>query len=177
MQIFSTPLGNMAAFFQDGRLASLKFTDEQPYRAIQTVEDSEISGLTKIFLENYFRGKMVNPPPLIPQGTDFQKKIWRLLSGIPVGETISYSQLGRLYCQSHNRERICSRAIGHAVGLNPCMIIIPCHRVIRADGSAGNYAGGMALKKRLLEHEKHFFASQEITSLQITGVRELDADV
>lgn len=157
MKTFSTPFGQMAAIFKNGYLASLKFSDKSVCEEKQTAAEQEICALVKNFLENYFKGKLVPVPPLQPCGTDFQKKVWQLLAQIPAGQTISYSKLGLLYCQVHNKERICSRAIGHAVGLNPFMIIIPCHRVIRANGSLGNYAAGIERKEKLLEHERRFF--------------------
>jgi len=86
--------------------------------------------------------------PLAPQGTEFQKKVWRELLRIPFGETISYGELARRIGQPK-----ASRAVGRANGQNPISVIVPCHRVIGADGTLTGYGGGIDRKKWLLEHE------------------------
>jgi methylated-DNA-[protein]-cysteine S-methyltransferase len=86
--------------------------------------------------------------PLAPQGTEFQKKVWLELLRIPFGETISYGELARRIGQPK-----ASRAVGRANGQNPISVIVPCHRVIGADGTLTGYGGGVDRKKWLLEHE------------------------
>ena len=82
-------------------------------------------------------------------GTPFQESVWKALRGIPFGETISYKQLA---AKIRNPKAV--RAVGSANGKNPLCIIIPCHRVIAADGSIGGYAGGIPNKEKLLALEK-----------------------
>jgi methylated-DNA-[protein]-cysteine S-methyltransferase len=82
-------------------------------------------------------------------GTPFQESVWKALRGIPFGETISYKQLA---AKIRNPKAV--RAVGSANGKNPLCIVIPCHRVIAADGSVGGYAGGIPNKERLLALEK-----------------------
>jgi methylated-DNA-[protein]-cysteine S-methyltransferase len=82
-------------------------------------------------------------------GTPFQESVWKALRGIPFGETISYKQLA---ARIRNPKAV--RAVGSANGKNPLCIIIPCHRVIAADGSIGGYAGGIPNKEKLLGLEK-----------------------
>jgi methylated-DNA-[protein]-cysteine S-methyltransferase len=88
--------------------------------------------------------------PLAPEGTPFQQQVWAQLRRIPWGETRSYAQLARAVdCPKG------FRAVGMANSRNPIPILIPCHRVIGADGKLTGYAGGVELKRKLLEHEKN----------------------
>ena len=100
-------------------------------------------------LQQYFAG---NPPTfdfkMNLQGTDFQKTIWNLLKDLPFGSTISYLKLARLY---GNTKAV--RAVAAAIGKNPILVAIPCHRVIGSDGTLVGYAGGLDRKETLLELE------------------------
>ena len=101
-------------------------------------------------LDEYFAGKrQAFDLPLAPKGTPFQQAAWKQLLEIPYGQTISYSQEAKAI----GRPKAC-RAVGSANGKNPIGIIIPCHRVIAADGSLGGYASGLDIKIQLLELEK-----------------------
>ena len=101
-------------------------------------------------LDEYFCGRRkVFELPLSPQGTEFQTKVWKDLSSIPYGKTITYKQLAEL---SGNPRA--SRAVGMANNKNPIAIIIPCHRVIGSNGNLTGYAGGLDLKRELIELEK-----------------------
>ncbi len=105
-----------------------------------------------IQLQEYFDGSRKDfDLKLNPQGTGFQKTIWKLLEEIPSGKTISYLQLSK---QFGDVKAI--RAVAGANGKNPLWIIIPCHRVIGSDGSLTGYAGGLYRKQWLLEHESPF---------------------
>lgn len=101
-------------------------------------------------LKAYFAGKLREfDLPLSPvHGTDFQRRVWRELEHIPYGETISYAELARRIGQP-----AASRAVGAANGKNPLPIVVPCHRVIGADGTLTGYGGGLPIKRWLLEHE------------------------
>lgn len=83
------------------------------------------------------------------QGTEFQKRVWKELSKIPYGKTVSYSFIAKKL----NQEKAV-RAVGTANGRNPLSIIVPCHRVIAANGTLGGYAGGLDIKTKLLELER-----------------------
>jgi len=87
--------------------------------------------------------------PLNPKGTTFQKQVWQALLEIPYGETISYKQLAQAVGNPS-----ASRAVGNANGKNPIFVIIPCHRVIGADGSLTGFAYGLEIKKKLLGIER-----------------------
>jgi methylated-DNA-[protein]-cysteine S-methyltransferase len=101
-------------------------------------------------LEEYFEGKRKKfDLPLDVNGTPFQTLVWKQLSKIPYGKTYSYSDIAE---RIKNAKAV--RAVGTANGKNPLCIIVPCHRVIAADGSMGGYSGGLAIKAKLLELEK-----------------------
>ena len=100
-------------------------------------------------LEAYFDGEHgFFDLPLAPEGTEFQKKVWEQLMAIPLGSTWSYQQLAEAIGDPN-----AMRAVGAANGKNPLPIIIPCHRVIGKDGSLTGYAGGIDIKRFLLEFE------------------------
>ena len=100
-------------------------------------------------LADYFAGtRRAFDLPLAPRGTGFQQVVWRALLAIPYGETCSYGELARAIGRP-----AASRAVGAANGRNPIAIVIPCHRVIGADGSMTGYGGGLPTKKWLLAHE------------------------
>jgi len=99
-----------------------------------------------IQLDAYFAGRLRRfELPLAPEGTAFQREVWSALTTIPYGETVSYGELARQI----GRPNSC-RAVGAANGRNPIPIIIPCHRVIGADGSLTGFGGGLPIKQRLL---------------------------
>jgi methylated-DNA-[protein]-cysteine S-methyltransferase len=100
-------------------------------------------------LREYFAGRRTEfDLPLAPEGTLFQRKVWRLLSEIPYGETISYGELAK---RAGNPKA--SRAVGAANGSNPIPIVIPCHRVIGSNGKLTGFGGGLPTKHALLELE------------------------
>ena len=103
------------------------------------------------WLDRYFRGECPDPGelPLSPAGTAFQKQVWNALLNVPYGETVSYGSIAR----EIGKPRAC-QAVGQAVGRNRIAIIIPCHRIIGADGSLTGFAGGLEMKRRLLNHEQ-----------------------
>ncbi len=99
-------------------------------------------------LKEYFAGKRRTfTVPLAPAGTAFQRKVWDQLLTIPCGETLTYGQVA-----SRIRKDRASRAVGNAVGSNPIVIIIPCHRILAGNGMGG-FSGGIKRKEWLLEHE------------------------
>lgn len=109
---------------------------------------------TKLWLDRYFRGE--NPPvdiPLAPAGTEFQHLIWKLLTAIPYGQTRTYGSIAREAAALLGKDRMSAQAVGGAVGRNPISILIPCHRVVGAEGQLVGYAGGLERKAWLLRHE------------------------
>jgi len=109
-------------------------------------------------LREYFEGKRREfDVPLAPAGTEFQRSVWSVLEEIPFGQTISYIDIAN---RLGNAGAV--RAVGAANGANPIPIIIPCHRVIGADGSLTGYGGGLDKKRWLLEHEGVTVARQMV---------------
>lgn len=112
---------------------------------------SDLSELAKLQLQEYFEGeRKIFDLPLDMRGTDFQKQVWAALCDIPYGETCSYKALA---CAIGNPKA--SRAVGMANNKNPVSIVVPCHRVIGADGKLVGYAGGLDIKSALLQLEKN----------------------
>jgi methylated-DNA-[protein]-cysteine S-methyltransferase len=105
-------------------------------------------------LEAYFAGQLQQfDLPLAPEGTLFQRSVWQQLRAIPYGETISYGELARRIGNPR-----ASRAVGLANGANPLPIVVPCHRVIGADGSLTGFGGGLPIKRQLLALERRTVA-------------------
>lgn len=101
------------------------------------------------WLDDYFAGKEAPLPPMCTDGTPFQQKIWREVMSVRKGECITYAELARrAACPK------AVRAVANALGRNPLMLFVPCHRVIGSDGRLHGYAGGSERKRLLLEHEK-----------------------
>lgn len=101
-------------------------------------------------ISEYLTGKRKSfDLPFTPEGTEFQKRVWKELLKIPYGETRSYKQIATIL-----KDPNASRAVGTANGQNPISIIIPCHRVIASSGALAGYAGGLPKKKMLLELEE-----------------------
>lgn len=121
----------------------------------QVREDDPVLTLTKRWLDRYFAGAHPAPSelPLAPAGGEFRQRVWRLLCQIPYGQTTTYGALAQKMAAQLGREHMSAQAVGGAVGHNPISIVIPCHRVVGADGSLIGYAGGVEKKRKLLEQE------------------------
>ena len=110
---------------------------------------------TKDWLDRYFDGEkpVADELPLAPVGRKFRHEVWRILCEIPYGEVITYGDIAKKMAAKMGRTSMSGQAIGGAVGHNPVSIIIPCHRVVGANGSLTGYAGGIPAKIKLLELE------------------------
>jgi methylated-DNA-[protein]-cysteine S-methyltransferase len=145
-----SPLGDLLLVADDEHLRGLYLPDPRHAPpAIDRRADSGPIAAAREQLDAYFAGALERfDLPLSPDGTRFQRRVWDELQRILVGETISYGELA---------DRIgdprAVRAVGLANGRNPLSIVIPCHRVIGADGSLVGYGGGLERKRWLLEHE------------------------
>ncbi len=141
-----TPLGIAKLEGDETGLSGVTILDseEAPTAVIpEVLEDAAYQ------LREYFEGKRKSfDLELNPQGTDFQKKVWKALLDIPFGKTLSYLELSK---KLGDVKAI--RAVAAANGKNPLWIVVPCHRIIGSDGSLIGYAGGLHRKKWLLEHE------------------------
>jgi methylated-DNA-[protein]-cysteine S-methyltransferase len=146
-----SPIGELT-LTADGRLLTGVHMHEQRHLPrIPAGSQRDDGGLAHVVaqLEAYFAGELTDfELPMRMHGTEFQQRVWASLCEIPYGETISYGELARWVGNPK-----ASRAVGLANGRNPVAIIVPCHRVIGADGSLTGYGGGLDRKVWLLEHE------------------------
>jgi len=141
--VIQSPMGPLTLFAENNRLTALVFGDFGGYDHLPLFE------MARRQLEEYFAGVRQNfDLPLDPGGTDFQRRVWRTLLDIPYGKAISYKELARRVDRPKGFQ-----AVGQANGKNPLPILIPCHRVIAADGSLGGYSSGLDRKGFLLELE------------------------
>ncbi len=123
----------------------------QEYPAAQTRRDDEALGgwTQEIICSLEERRPQLDDLPVDVQGTEFQERVWRELRAIPYGSTRSYSEVARAIGQP-----AAVRAVAHACGANHVALVIPCHRVVREDGSLGGYKWGIERKKALLAQER-----------------------
>lgn len=152
-----TSWGWMGAVASPLGLRRLTLPSDEPEDALREIADGfgplpdDASEFAELFdlLERYFAGENVDfDLPLDQRGTEFQLKVWAALRRIPYGETRSYQDVGRAVDQPRG-----AHAVGQAVGRNPLGIVVPCHRVIAADGTLGGFGGLENLKRRLLALE------------------------
>ncbi|MGA9590980.1 MAG: methylated-DNA--[protein]-cysteine S-methyltransferase [Salegentibacter sp.] len=141
-----TPLGTAEICGDENGISEVKITDAEAGSSEEVPEELQPAVRQ---LSAYFEGNLKEfDLKLNPAGTDFQKKVWAALLQIPYGTTTSYLELSK---KLGDVKAI--RAVAAANGKNPLWVIVPCHRVIGSDGSLTGYAGGLARKKWLLEHE------------------------
>ena len=154
--ITNTPLGKIQAAAGDTALRGLWFTGQKYFpadtKAWLKEPDHPVFVSLKTWLDDYFAGKKPKiKTPLSPVGTDFQQAVWKLLLEIPYGKTSTYGAITAALISAGKKAS--SQAVGGAVGHNPISLLIPCHRVLGADGSLTGYAGGLEKKRALLELE------------------------
>lgn len=154
----TTPIGQLLLAEENNALTEVSFAAKEPktFQAGRQAESAEqetpLLLETKRQLEEYFAGtRRTFDLPLSMRGTSFQKQVWDQLLLIPYGETVTYGEIAK---------RIGNPRAGRAVGManhhNPISIIVPCHRVIGADGSLTGYGGGLPIKEKLLELEQKY---------------------
>lgn len=151
--VIDTPLGPMTALATARGLAALLFASDQhdsgPFDVPLVPADPHLQAARR-WLERYWRGADPDLEGLQfdLHGTLFQRAVWQVLLRIPLGRTWTYGDVAAAVGRG-----AVPRATGTAIGRNPVAVIVPCHRVIGANGSLTGYAGGLALKERLLQHE------------------------
>jgi len=142
-----SPVGWLEITANDEQVISIYFKDNKI-----KINGDQVNTVIKNTIEQlkaYFNGTLEEfSLPLRPEGTDFQQKVWEQLQTIPYGQTISYGEVAEKLGDSNK-----VRAVGSANGQNPISIVIPCHRVIGANGALVGYGGGIDRKKWLLQHE------------------------
>ena len=146
-----TPVGRLTVAATDAGLHAIEFPENRhPQRRAGWVEgDHPLLRQARGQLDEYFAGtRRTFDLPLSPQGTPFQRQVWLALASIPYGRTESYAQLA-----ARVERPAAMRAVGGANGRNPLPIVLPCHRVIGADGSLTGFGGGLPTKRFLLQLE------------------------
>ena len=148
---YETPIGRLQIFADPEYITGISFFEKKRQGAIE----KETPLIKRMYseLEEYFAGKrQVFDVPVKPDGTFFQKSTWDALLKIPYGETRSYKQIAEM-----TGNPAACRAVGMANNRNPIPIVIPCHRVVGANGDLTGYAGGLEVKRKLLEIENILF--------------------
>lgn len=139
----------LCAIQLDGKLASLKRDLERRFPGAKLVRDDAGTARATATVLGWIDGSdPASPPGFDLGGTDFQRRVWRVIAAIPRGQVISYAELAR---RAGNPRAV--RAAAQACGANPVPLLVPCHRVIASDGTLGGFGGGLAMKRILLARE------------------------
>jgi methylated-DNA-[protein]-cysteine S-methyltransferase len=154
-----SPIGRLSIALDDGALCALSIGDDHGsfarsigrHGCVVDAPGTDIAAPVLDALARYFDGDVTAVDDLDVRaiGSAFQRRVWAALREIPVGTTASYVQIAREIGAPN-----ASRAVGRANATNPVALVVPCHRVVRADGTLGGYAGGLERKRWLLEHER-----------------------
>lgn len=157
---YNSPVGRLLLACSQNALTGL-WIEGQKYFGSTLTENAEenenypVLIKTKAWLDRYFEGKKpdITELTLSPIGTDFRLKAWKLLCKIPYGEVATYQKIAEQLSETDNKQKVSPRAVGNAVGHNPIMIVIPCHRVVGKNGSLTGYSAGTDIKQKLLKFE------------------------
>ncbi len=173
---YSSPIGQIILAATGDCLAGL-WLDGQKYflgtvkEPLAAKDDLPVFTQTKDWLDRYFAGQkpVIRELPLAPIGGEFRQKVWNILCEIPYGQVTTYGEIAKQTAALTGRDHMSSQAVGGAVAHNPISIIIPCHRVVGANGSLTGYAGGIEKKQKLLALEgvdlSQFFIPKKGTAL------------
>ena len=155
---YQSPVGEIT-LASDGQVLIGLWFDGQKYFGDTLAKDFTEKELpifeqTKKWLDIYFSGQSPNfTPPLLIRTTPFRKAVWEIMLSIPFGKTMTYGEIAAKIAKQKGIKKVSAQAVGGAVGHNAFPLIIPCHRVIGANGSLVGYGGGLDKKMRLLELE------------------------
>ncbi|MBN9542303.1 MAG: methylated-DNA--[protein]-cysteine S-methyltransferase [Alphaproteobacteria bacterium] len=148
-KIIDSPVGKILAISNGKEITAIYTENHKYFIEINDNHTLEVFDLLEAELNSYFKGELNNfTVPLIMQGTEFQKKIWKKLCEISHGKVLSYLDIAK---KIGNIKAV--RAVANAIAKNPISIIVPCHRVIGSNGKLTGYAGGINAKEYLLELE------------------------
>lgn len=155
---YPSPLGTITVASDGENIVGLWLEGQKYFAATIEGELREenlpVFDTVRRWLDIYFSGREPDfLPPLAPKGSEFRRTVWEQLLLIPYGETVSYGEIAKRL-EDETGRKTSARAVGGAVGRNPISIIIPCHRVVGANGSLTGYAGGVDKKIKLLELER-----------------------
>lgn len=173
---YNSPIGKLLLAEKDDALIGVwmegqKYFPEMLQNEMKEDNNSHILLQTKKWLDRYFAGEKppVSELVLAPIGSDFRKEVWKILCEIPYGEVTTYGEISRKLANRRGLNRMSAQAVGSAVAHNPLTIIVPCHRVVGANGNLTGYAGGLQKKIKLLTHEgvdmEQFFVPSKGTAL------------
>lgn len=158
---YNSSLGKILLASKDNKLIGAWIEGQKYYlgklkEEVIKKDDEEILIKTKNWLDRYFNLEKpeISELSIAPIGSEFRQKVWKILCTIPYGNTITYGDIAKQIAKETGKDKMSAQAIGGAVGHNPISIIIPCHRVVGANGSLTGYAGGIDKKIKLLEIEK-----------------------
>ena len=156
---YLSPLGGITMASDGDSLVGLWFDGQKHFaetlNRMHTEAALPVFEETDRWLDLYFSGKVPDfTPDLRMRATSFRKTVWEILLTVPYGKTVSYGEIAALVAKQKHLPRMSARAVGGAVEHNAVSLIIPCHRVVGADGNLTGYAGGMEKKRILLEWEK-----------------------
>ncbi|MFY9118831.1 MAG: methylated-DNA--[protein]-cysteine S-methyltransferase [Syntrophomonadaceae bacterium] len=158
---YTSPVGDILLVSDENSIIGLwigeqKYMEKTMPHDIIAKDDLPVLQEGVAWLDDYFAGKKpkLSRLSLAPTGSEFQQQVWRILTEIPYGELTTYGKIAKEVAQRMGKARMSAQAVGGAVGHNPISIIIPCHRVVGANGSLTGYGGGMEKKIKLLEHEE-----------------------
>ena len=156
--VYQSPLGRIWLTEKDDALVALRFENQRsllPASGEYKEEKTPLLKAAEEWLDRYFTGERPSPAelPLAPAGNDFRRLVWQVLLEIPYGEVCTYGEAAALVAARMNKQAMSARAIGGAVGSNPLPLIIPCHRVVGANGNLVGYSAGIQKKVFLLAHE------------------------
>lgn len=160
---YLSPLGNLLILSDKNSIRGVGFEGQkffaENFQQEEIIEksDLDIQKFARRWFDAYFLAK--NPSldelNLSPQGTDFQRTVWQILTAIPYGEILTYGEIARKVALILNKEKMSSQAVGNAIAHNPILIMIPCHRVIGVNGNLTGFSAGISNKVKLLELERH----------------------
>ena len=158
--IYPSSLGKIMLASDGEKLVGLwsegqKYHGSAIFKGMTVKNDIHVFDKAKEWLDKYFAGKRpaISELQIAPIGSEFRQSVWDILCEIPYGEVITYGDIAKKMADKLNKKTMSSQAVGGAVGHNPISIIIPCHRVVGANGSLTGYAGGIKTKIKLLELE------------------------
>lgn len=155
---YNYPLGNITLASDGESLTGLWFDGQKnfPHKLISESTEAELPIFTQAinWLDIYFSGNIPDfTPSIYLNTTPFRKAVYDILLTIPYGQTMTYGEIANIIAEQNGVERMSAQAVGGAVGHNPISIIVPCHRVVGANGSMTGYAGGLDKKIELLKLE------------------------
>ena len=157
---YDSPLGGITIACDVTALLGLWFDGQKHFGAGLDLSrgdcvDNAVSDAVRRWLDTYFSGRVPDfTPPLRLTGTPFRRAVWQQLLTIPYGATTTYGDIARRVAHEMSIPTMSAQAVGNAVGHNPVSLIVPCHRVIAADGSLTGYAAGLDRKYWLLQMEE-----------------------